>query len=227
MDMSCNASDYSILVVLEDKATVYMRPAAMLTKIANRFESDVVVEHEKERVNGKSLLEIINLGIGTGANFRVFTSGNDASNAIQAIKVFFKRFFLDGEVSDALAEDCAISDKCTDIKIEHNEEDEMEQKKKTIVKRTLAPVKQDKKKVQTFVFPHNGTVNEVLLAGDFNDWTPEPMAKRDSGFHAAVKLEPGVYQYKFVVDGQWQMDPFSKGNVQNDFGTANSVLLVD
>lgn len=118
-------------------------------------------------------------------------------------------------------------DKCMNMDVKPKGEDEMKQKKKTIVKKQLAPVEQDKKKAQTFVFQHDGTVNEVLLAGDFNDWTPEPMAKRDSCFHAAVKLDPGVYQYKFVVDGQWQMDPCASGKAQNAFGTANSVLLVE
>ena len=224
--MSCNASNSGILVVLEDQGTIYMRPAAMLTKIANQFESDVFLEHEKTRANGKSLLEIITLGVGAGADFKVFASGKDASNAIQAIKVFFKRYFIDGEV-ETIADEHASSSKCADINVKQKEEMDMKQKKQTAVKKQQTPVKQDNKRVQTFIWPLAGNVNEVCLAGDFNNWNPEPMAKRDNGFLATVKLDPGVYQYKFVVDGQWQADPSAKGNSQNDFGTINSVLLVD
>ncbi|MFA6294582.1 MAG: HPr family phosphocarrier protein [Victivallales bacterium] len=228
MDMTFNASGDSILVVLDEQSTLYMRPAAMLTKIANKFEADVVLEHGKARANGKSLLEIITLGIATGGNFRIFASGKDARKAIQSIKVFFKRFFIDGEISDVLAENCALPDECTENEIQNKQEYEMKQKKQAVLKQQsrAKQVKQDKKKGQTFVWPLTENVNEVLLAGDFNNWNPEPMAKCENGFHAAVELKPGVYQYKFVVDGQWQVDPFAKGNARNDFGTTNSVLLV-
>lgn len=218
-------------MVLEDQGTLYMRPAAMLTKIANQFESEVVLEHGKGRANGKSLLEIITLGVSTGADFRVLASGRDAAKAIQAIKVFFKRFFIDGEVLEETAEECAISNELKDNNVDHKEEIEMKQKKQTAMKKQQVQLKevkpQEKKKVQTFVWPLSGNVNEVCLAGDFNDWKPAPMVKRETGFHATVKLDPGVYQYKFIVDGQWQVDPCAKGNAINDFGTANSVLLVD
>lgn len=230
MEMSCNTSSFGILVVLEEQSTLYMRPAAMLTKIANQFESEVVLENGKGRANGKSLLEIITLGVSTGANFRVLASGRDAANAIQAIKVFFKRFFIDGEVLESTAQGCTISNELKDNNIDHKKETEMKQMKQSAVKQQVhaKQVKpQDKKKVQTFVWPLGENVNKVCLAGDFNDWKPEPMAKRETGFHATLKLDPGVYQYKFVVDGKWQVDPCSKGNAMNDFGTTNSVLLVD
>lgn len=230
MEMSCNTSSCGILVVLEKQSTLYMRPAAMLTKIANQFESEVVLEHGKDRANGKSLLEIITLGVSTGANFRVLASGRDAANAIQAIKVFFKRFFIDGELRESTAQECAISNELKDNNVDHKEETEMKLGKQSAVKQQ-AHAKQvkphDKKKAQTFVWPLGGNVNEVCLAGDFNDWKPEPMTKRETGFHASLKLEPGVYQYKFVVDGEWQLDPCAKGNAINGFGTTNSVLLVD
>ncbi len=220
MEMSCNESSCGILVVLEKQGTLYMRPAAMLTKLANQFESDVVLEHKKMRANGKSLLEIIALGIGEGASFMVFTSGRDALNAIQSIKNLFKRLFIDWEVTEAIAEEYGASGKCVDENIVNSKEAEMKQKKKMVEKL-------EKKRVQTFVWPLTGNVNEVCLAGDFNNWNPEPMTKLENRFLATVKLDPGVYQYKFVVDGQWQVDPCSKGNAQNDFGTNNSVVLVD
>ncbi len=93
----------------------------------------------------------------------------------------------------------------------------MKLKKKTVLK-------EDKRKIKTFIWPLSGNANEVFLAGDFNGWKPEPMAKGETGFHGTVKLEPGVYQYKFVVDGEWQVDPSAMENAQNDFGTANSIL---
>ena len=106
----------------------------------------------------------------------------------------------------------------------------MKQKKRTNVKSQQALVNQNKldnKKVQTFIYPLGENVKEVCLAGNFNNWKPEPMIKFDSGFRATVKLMPGVYQYKFVVDEKWQADPSAKEKAQNDFGTENSVMLVN
>ena len=70
----------------------------------------------------------------------------------------------------------------------------------------------------------------VYLAGEFNGWDPsaKKMAwKARSGFYAAtVKLVPGRYEYKFVIDGTWCADPENLDSVQNDQGTWNSVITV-
>jgi hypothetical protein len=41
-----------------------------------------------------------------------------------------------------------------------------------------------------------------------------------------VKLAPGTYQYKFVIDGTWCADPECADFVQNEHGTLNSVITV-
>ena len=70
----------------------------------------------------------------------------------------------------------------------------------------------------------------VCLAGDFNGWDPsaKKMAfKARAGVYAAsVKLAPGTYQYKFVIDGAWCADPENVNAVPNDQGTFNSVITV-
>jgi len=70
----------------------------------------------------------------------------------------------------------------------------------------------------------------VYVAGEFNKWDPsaKKMAyKARSGVYAAtVKLAPGEYQYKFVIDGTWCADPENVNSVQNDQGTFNSVIVV-
>jgi len=54
----------------------------------------------------------------------------------------------------------------------------------------------------------------VYVAGEFNDYS------------ATVKLAPGDYQYKFVIDGTWCADPENVNAVANDQGTFNSVITV-
>lgn len=70
----------------------------------------------------------------------------------------------------------------------------------------------------------------VYLAGCFNKWNPEGkkmLDKKNEGLYTTtVKLAPGRYEYKFVVDGTWCADPENLDYVQNEHGTLNSVLNV-
>lgn len=69
----------------------------------------------------------------------------------------------------------------------------------------------------------------VALAGDFTDWdkSPIPMKKQLRGhWSVTVSLEPGTYQYRLLVDGQWQDDPECSQRVPNCFGTQNCVRVV-
>ena len=70
---------------------------------------------------------------------------------------------------------------------------------------------------------------QVSVAGTFNGWKPEraPLAPLGDGrFVADLTVDPGRYEYLFVVDGQWVPDPNAKESVQNPFGGKNSVLTV-
>lgn len=51
--------------------------------------------------------------------------------------------------------------------------------------------------------------NQVLLAGTFNQWSPVGlvMTKTEDGWELPYVLRPGNYQYKFIVDGRWTLDP--------------------
>ncbi len=73
----------------------------------------------------------------------------------------------------------------------------------------------------------------AFLAGSFNDWSADalPMRKDPTGtWSASVKLKPGRYEYKFVVDGEWcakaagASESESVDCVPNAFGSENRVL---
>jgi 1,4-alpha-glucan branching enzyme len=73
------------------------------------------------------------------------------------------------------------------------------------------------------------TAHEVILMGDFNDWNAKahPMNKDENGvWKKTVMLFPGRYEYKFLVDGQWETDPQNDQVCFNRFGTRNSILVV-
>lgn len=82
----------------------------------------------------------------------------------------------------------------------------------------------------------SSTARIVTIAGDFNGWEYRPdqprtvkMKKQSSDLWIAeVKgLQPGRYQYKFVIDYQmWILDPNNPYTIDDGTGNRNSLLIV-
>ena len=68
---------------------------------------------------------------------------------------------------------------------------------------------------------------KVFLVGDFNGWDPqaEAMTRHGSQFSKCIRLPPGRYQYKFVIDGKWHADP-NAPVVMSELGSTNNVVNV-
>jgi hypothetical protein len=78
----------------------------------------------------------------------------------------------------------------------------------------------------TFVCKGYTSAKEVRLAGDFNNWNTQGYTMQHVGdeWRISMRLKPGKYLYKFLVDGEWIRDPGNRQWEQNEFGTGNSVL---
>lgn len=71
--------------------------------------------------------------------------------------------------------------------------------------------------------------NRVYVAGSFNQWKPDqtPLAPMPDGrWVGELTVSPGKYEYLFVVDGQWVVDPRATETVQNPYGGRNAVLTI-
>ncbi|HYE33748.1 MAG TPA: HPr family phosphocarrier protein [Methylomirabilota bacterium] len=80
-------------LVVTNKLGVHARPAAMFVKIANRFSSEIFVEKDGERVNGKSIMGLMMLAAGPGCRLKVHAIGSDAGQAVSEIEALLKRKF--------------------------------------------------------------------------------------------------------------------------------------
>lgn len=80
----------------------------------------------------------------------------------------------------------------------------------------------------TFVLDHYPNAGTVLVSGTFNNWNKEgyQMVKKDGKWYISLYLKPGKTLYKFVVDGEWIIDPDNELWENNEVGTGNSVLWV-
>lgn len=70
----------------------------------------------------------------------------------------------------------------------------------------------------------------VFIAGSFNQWNPSsyPLKKDRQGiWKISLPLDPGRYEYRFFVDGEWQNDPGCSSSVENSFGTSNCLKIVE
>jgi phosphocarrier protein len=76
-----------------NKLGIHARPAAMFVKTANRFECDVFVEKDGERVNGKSIMGLMMLAAGPGSKLLVFAEGEDAAKAVVELEALLRRKF--------------------------------------------------------------------------------------------------------------------------------------
>ncbi|HXV28609.1 MAG TPA: AAA family ATPase [bacterium] len=72
----------------------------------------------------------------------------------------------------------------------------------------------------------NKNARGVEIAGDFNQWVPEPLAAKDreGAWQIVLPITSGVFRYKYIVDGEWQVDPYHPEQRQNQFGSFDSYL---
>ncbi|MBK9731019.1 MAG: glycogen-binding domain-containing protein [Chitinophagaceae bacterium] len=81
----------------------------------------------------------------------------------------------------------------------------------------------------TFILKKYPNAKEVFVSGSFNNWLKPgyPMQKKDGVWSNSVFLPAGKYTYKFVVDGNWIIDPDNPLYDENEYGTGNSVLWIE
>jgi 1,4-alpha-glucan branching enzyme len=82
-----------------------------------------------------------------------------------------------------------------------------------------------KDSVVCFFLRNNLNAGKVVLAGSFNNFNPDAlqMKRTDSGWIVNVRLSPGKYWYKFVIDGNWTIDSDNRSNENDGRGNTNSV----
>ena len=79
--------------MVSNKLGIHARPAAMFVRTANRFNCEILVEKDGERVNGKSIMGLMMLAAGPGSKVTVHAEGHDASQALAELEALFKGKF--------------------------------------------------------------------------------------------------------------------------------------
>ena len=66
------------------------RPVAMLVQVASQYDSTIYIEDGSRKVNAKSILGMMALGMGAGESVQVTVNGEDEEKAMEAIEKYLK-----------------------------------------------------------------------------------------------------------------------------------------
>ena len=82
---------FSKEVIVRCESGLHNKQATYFVKKANEFDCGIWVEADNRKMNAKSLLGIMSMGIVTGATVVLSASGNDAEEAVNALEVLLQR----------------------------------------------------------------------------------------------------------------------------------------
>lgn len=87
---------HELILTVQNELGVHARPAAMIVRIANKYNADVNVEKEDEQVNGKSIMGLMMLAAGQNSKLRFIATGVDATKLLKEMEELFTRKFEEG-----------------------------------------------------------------------------------------------------------------------------------
>ena len=90
---------YTQEITVNNEVGLHARPATFFIQKANEFKSGIWVEKEDRRVNAKSLLGVLSLGIVKGTTVTIIADGADEDAAIETLSAL-----IDSDFSETLSE---------------------------------------------------------------------------------------------------------------------------
>ena len=82
-------------VTVQNQIGLHARPATFFIQTASKYKSTIWVECDDRRVNGKSLLGVLSLGIVGGTAIRIIADGMDENQAVEGLVALVESGFAD------------------------------------------------------------------------------------------------------------------------------------
>jgi phosphocarrier protein len=82
--------------LIQNKLGLHLRAAAAFVKVAERYKSDVSLEREGTRANGKSIIALVTLAASLGTSVKIVAEGPDAEEAVGALVTLVEDRFGEG-----------------------------------------------------------------------------------------------------------------------------------
>ena len=81
------------ILTVRNRAGIHARPASLIAQTANKFSSEILLEHNDTTVNAKSIMGVITMAAGYNTNLVLKADGSDAADAVAAIAALFENKF--------------------------------------------------------------------------------------------------------------------------------------
>lgn len=82
-------------VCVKNKTGLHARPASIFVKLAKTFKSEVFIQKDDKKVNGKSMLGILGMSISCGDEITIKVNGEDEKKAIKSIYDLFENELME------------------------------------------------------------------------------------------------------------------------------------
>lgn len=76
-------------VKITNRLGIHARPASLLVKTASRYDADVAIEKNGNRVSAKSMMGLLTLEASHGSDLLLLASGNDAEQVLDELEALF------------------------------------------------------------------------------------------------------------------------------------------
>lgn len=84
-------------VVIKNRAGIHARPASTIVNLATTFKSNIYIQKNGERINAKSIMGLITLGMHYNDKVTVLAEGEDEQQAVEAVVKLIERPFEFGK----------------------------------------------------------------------------------------------------------------------------------
>ena len=96
-------------VTVKTEVGLYARVATYFIQKANEFKSSIWLEKDDRRVNSKSLLGVLSLGVGGGATIKIIADGEDESQSVDALVSLIENGFTLPDPNEEIYKEPAVS----------------------------------------------------------------------------------------------------------------------
>lgn len=86
---------YQREVVISNRAGIHARPASKIVTLASQFKSDIYVYRDGDKVNAKSIMGLISMGLHYNTKIVVVAEGEDEKEAVDSLVELIERRFED------------------------------------------------------------------------------------------------------------------------------------
>ena len=88
---------YSKEVVVQNQVGLHARPATFFIQRANEFKAGIWIVNDERKVNAKSLLGVLSLGITRGTRITIVADGSDQEEAVDSLVELISSNFIDAQ----------------------------------------------------------------------------------------------------------------------------------